>query len=547
MRNPFPPIKIDKKEDLNPAIQLFGRRFFAGQTVSEYLIEMLLVASSGKKIADTIIPENQIFPDHQLLCDWPEDKHLEYAPKKRLNLKLFSFLGASKLETRHPAHRQQFKHLLSNLQELIVMFESDINNKMEILRTLENLFLGFQGFGGKRTWCAQTFLPISKELISGESIWKETKVEKSIENWGKALKYFSHNQHVFLARGGELLYLQLCNVLSQNQDQITKWCIENKLEITHEEQKLPFLYQELTQSFGKIFDSCPEGFSKLANFIDITIDPKTSQKADQDTEGCLKYINCGWCSAESWRESLLFAVELIHICQAEIDPIQRLELLEIACAIQVLRSICAQSARYDDSIDLQNKYGLFSYLWAISEPEGKDISIKYISRCCVNANQRMIYKAIRHSDLDQLLKEIKEAQGPKYKNPYTGSNGADKMYGHKLFITLAKRIGLIVPKTGKGARFTINEKILRFLVLSVIRPGERITFETFKNLIFLHFGIAVDNKDLTKASLWSDHTQLTSFGSKTDEWLVNMLEASGMLLQLSDSCALVTNPFYGGN
>ena len=54
MPNPYPPIKhsfqMAKTEDANPAIQLFGRRFFSDQTVAEFLIEFLLVATSQKKL-----------------------------------------------------------------------------------------------------------------------------------------------------------------------------------------------------------------------------------------------------------------------------------------------------------------------------------------------------------------------------------------------------------------------------------------------------------------------------------------------------------------
>jgi len=34
---------------------------------------------------------------------------------------------------------------------------------------------------------------------------------------------------------------------------------------------------------------------------------------------------------------------------------------------------------------------------------------------------------------------------------------------------------------------------------------------------------------------------ITSFGGATDEWLIKMLQESGALRKLSDSCALVEN------
>jgi len=73
----FPSIKVEilKKggEDRNPAVQLFGRRFFTDQTVQELLSEFLLVASSIKQIGSIRIPIDQVFPSFDLLCNWLEN------------------------------------------------------------------------------------------------------------------------------------------------------------------------------------------------------------------------------------------------------------------------------------------------------------------------------------------------------------------------------------------------------------------------------------------------------------------------------------------
>ncbi len=111
---------------------------------------------------------------------------------------------------------------------------------------------------------------------------------------------------------------------------------------------------------------------------------------------------------------------------------------------------------------------------------------------------------------------------------------------------MAKRIGLVVPKRGAGARFVLNEKLLRYLVLTTIRPGERVTFESFKRLLFAHHGLAVDDETIGQSCLWSGTSRLTTLGGDADGWLTRMLDASGMLIRLSDSCSLVTNPFDGG-
>src|SRR6266404_6670415 len=102
MVKPFPPSierQRDRKgdEDFNPAIRLFGRRFFGDQSVAELLLEFLLVATSPKTIGERTVASESLLPEFEVLRSWPPSRPLEYAPKARLNLKLFAFLGASKL------------------------------------------------------------------------------------------------------------------------------------------------------------------------------------------------------------------------------------------------------------------------------------------------------------------------------------------------------------------------------------------------------------------------------------------------------------------
>jgi hypothetical protein len=149
----------------------------------------------------------------------------------------------------------------------------------------------------------------------------------------------------------------------------------------------------------------------------------------------------------------------------------------------------------------------------------------------------MIYDALRHPSI---------RQGDSFPGGDDIYTEADTRYGHSLFVTVAKRIGLIVPKRGAGARFVFNDKLLRCLVLSIIRPGQRVTYDVFKRLLFGHYGIAVDDETIGRSCLWSGTSRLTTLGGVADGWLIDMLDASGMLIRLSDSCSLVNNPFGVG-
>ena len=304
---------------------------------------------------------------------------------------------------------------------------------------------------------------------------------------------------------------------------------------SYNERNPDSLHLSLKRSVNSLFSACPETVSKLADFVDSTVESATALRTDYDSPPNRRLAACGWCPEESWQEGILFAVEFRRLCDALVDPVERIELLEILCSLQLLRSLCAQSARYARGGSRDNTAaGPLNYVWAVSDPAGEHTAVKQISRRNLNAVQRMIYDALRHPDLREHGSEL--GKDDIYSE-------ADRRYGHNLFLTVAKRIGLVVPKRGAGARFVFNEKLLRCLVLSVIRPGERVTYDAFKRLLLGHYGIAVDDETVGRSCLWSGTTRLTTLGGSADAWLIEMLEASGMLIRLSDSCSLVTNSF----
>lgn len=542
MVKPYPPVTAAEEDKTNPAMLLFGSRFYSDQSIPELLVELLLVTSSPKKIGDLPLPPDQIFPERQILLQWPDKQHLKYAAKARINLKLFSFLGASKLETRHDSHREHYRELLSEMKGPHYLQPGSVETD-EVLLTLENLFLGFQGVGGDRTWSAQAFIPVSKSMLAAETLWNETEARRNNpHSWdqmlGKFHTYFSLNRHRFLARGGELLYLQICNALRQDIKTVQDWYSKSGVPFNKGEFDPERLHVQLQQQLTNVLTSCPPTIDRLADFIDTGIDARTTAVTDQVKEG-ERFTECDWCPEESWPEGLLFAVELNRICSADIDPIKRIELMEIACAMQVLRSLFAQSARYVPwAKDAEQYAGPFRYVLVLSDPEGRDKTVKQVSRRNVKTLQKLIFDAIRDPAIAAIV-----ARTNKFDALY---KEADTRYGHKFFITLAKRLGLIIPRRGTGARFVLNELLLRYLVMALIPPGKRVTYETFKDMLFAHCGMAVDKNRIGSACQWSGTGQISSLASDTDTWLLNMLDEAGVLVRLSDSHSLVINPFAAG-
>lgn len=532
---PFPRIELDYKlTDANPAIQLFGRRFFADQTVLEYLVEFLLVGQSMKRFSDREEPFTTFFPSWGLLTKWASEE-LQYRPPVRLALKLFAFLAASKVETRHVSHRNQFKRLLKNLEEKI--YTDGTRETHDVLKTLRNLFLGFQGAGLDRTWCAQTFFPIARALVGQETIWNQTVAERQRDllRWEDVVqnfrRYFSVSRHRFLARGGELLYLQICNALRATGQELEE--IIARFPLSPEERDPKVLHEALEHHIWAITDQTPQVLNRIAELID-TADGFTAKHLERENN----WVSCGWCPEESRPEGYLFAVEILRLCRAALDPVERIELLSIGCALQVLRSLCAQSARYAPMSDEIRKYGGgLGYAWIISDPDGEETRLKQLSQRNLQVVQRMIHQALRHEDIRKNTKQkVSKSSETLYRE-------ADTKYGHKLFLSLAKKIGLVVPQRGPGARFVLNDKTLRYFVLALVPPGQRVTYDDFRAALYAYYGVALEAVELERAIVWSELPRLGSSAVHRGVWLAERLRASGFLVHLSDACSLVHNPF----
>jgi hypothetical protein len=228
-------------------------------------------------------------------------------------------------------------------------------------------------------------------------------------------------------------------------------------------------------------------------------------------------------------EGYLFAVDLLRLMQSNLDVVERIYLLETACSMQVLRTLAMQSMRVMNG---NKPYNGPDYRLAVSAPEEKRPVIRRLSQQSVKAIEKMIFQSLRSDKVDLPNDEIERNKKLKQ---------ADRSYGSKLFVGLSKRLGFVVPKRGGGARFVLNEQLLRLLVVTTVPVGGRLTFDTFKELLERRHGLVFDAKGFDRAS-----ERLCGKGiylpADTDLWLQEMLEAAGFLIHLSDSCALIHNP-----
>lgn len=534
---PFPAKHRMGREDSNPGIRLFGRRFFQDQSPLELVAELLAVVSFDKQVGAAQSVATPL-PDWSTLLSWPDDRHLQYHAPVRLNLKLFALLQASRVDLRHDAHRKQHELLTNRLKETL---DTGFEGPSEVVEWFEELFRGFQGAGLNRAWCAQVFLPITAGLISRETIWAISSARRDrVEDWDtlveNASKYFRTDQRAFLARGGELLYLQLCNALRTGRAELDAFLGQfrgtDPGSFTEAEADPTTLHGILQTGLASLNGPHTRGFDRLVDVIE-GLDPHTSRAVNRSITGDESWLTCEWCPQESWPEGYLFAVELSRLLRASLDPIERLEMLITGCTLQVLRSLCAQSARYSELARADAPLG---YAWILVPPSGDQRELRQAAHRNLQVVQGRIQNALRHEALEQNARQSRVPLERLYRE-------ADNRYGHKLLLSLGKKLGFITPKTGPGAKLVMTDDVLRYLVVALLRPGERCTLDSFLERLYLHYGIAIEGRHLDEAAAWSGLPPNRAIQPSDGSWLATALRAGGFLAELSDACSVVRNTY----
>jgi hypothetical protein len=381
---PFPSINIF--EDYNPGIRLFGKRFIIEQTTLEFLTEFLALVLFNKCVDNNKFSSPFIPIEKLRVWSNKDSLKLYYELPVKLNLKLFSFLSSSRIDARHEIHKKHYKKISEILSQKIKVNTGDYQGAIE---RIEELLRSYQGAGLNRAWCAKSFYPISKELLTQETIWNESIVKREpVSSWDESItkfkKYYSVSKHRFMSRGGELLYLQLCNAFTMSDSTVKDFA--KHIGLNNDESNLIVLFDSLQKNFNKLSSKYTKAFDNIVNYIEL-LDKETHERTNSVSEK----LNCEWCPKESWPEGYLFAVEVNRLLQAELDPVERLEMLMTGCVLQVLRSLCAQSVRYAKP-NVRGNGGALKYSWLFSNPFSPVRQQRVASQRNLLSVQGIIYK-----------------------------------------------------------------------------------------------------------------------------------------------------------
>ena len=502
----FPTCDYEEIKKDNLAIQAFGKRLYADQTVYEYLLEYLLVFSSGKeKVEGEKITYKGAYQFHKNITD------LKYYTNPRIGLKRFIFFDKSKKENRFLIDKKSYEEITELLEKNI----EGTQDKKAVVEMIQDSFYGFSAVLKSRSWFAQSLLPIAPELIFTESIGDKKERQKLKFEEGKVNdteKKFQFTRHSFMARGGEVYYLHILQGLQKREE----------------------LRERLEQYLNKLVHAV-DSLGKLGAFIQ----DKWEKQEDIISEEQIRKYECAYIPKGYERRSGYSCEELVNFLSSSMNELDKIEYLGTGMMLQIFRMMYEQA---------QIRTGGKGFpLWLIDVSQGnKNIrtlaeqSLITFKETILAANNvglvnleymRETYeKKKKYSDAELELKLMKEAE----------------KHTTALLNRLGKEIKLIIPMRGGKERMTFSEEMVTFLVTALLKPSQKVTVDTFYKKLFEHFGIVIGNQYAKEYCEENQIRQNYEIDFKENEQgFLKLLKNCGYLRELSDATAIVFNPYEG--
>ena len=485
---PRNPAKSAKGSDI------FGNRFHADQTLYEYLIEFLLIFVSGD--------DDSFNPKEKLRFHEPDAKgNLFYTAEPRMGLRRFIFFDRNKKNDSVEIDKKAYEALITELKKKIDSDDED--EKTEILESLQDLLHGYAVVLKKRSWCAQAMLPLCPELVFCEAM-PANNVRVKI-SWEKALNgdgqqkedvdsTFAFDKRNFLARGGEVYYLHLLQGMIGRDDK---------------RKQLEFLLREQLIDQGK-------KMSVISNFIQNTWEEYMEYEVPLTKRypiSCIPekaYINVAEDAVD----------ELISFMSCKMHPVQKIELLAKGIMLQIMRMLSVASTNYLD--------------------EPRD--------CWIIDMNGTIEDIVKKTSADNLV-SVRDSfttaigisiGGPASKEKLQDTNKVRKD-SFDIFKSKGKELQCIIPMSGPSERFSLSEDCIRFLVLSIINPGKKMTLDMFLTELYKRYRIVIGPVEFKKID--DGNKMLTNSFLENLNRFQEFLKATGFLRELSDATSIVENPY----
>lgn len=502
MQKTYPSTSEQKQKDL-PSIQIYGNRIHADQSLYEYLIEFLLVFASAKDVEG-----NGKMSFHKAEPN-------AYYVEPRNGFRRFVFYEKAK-RTKVPYDERAYNEIKTILAKTIDASEEEKN---AFLLSVQELFRGYAAVLKKRTWCAQELLPMCPEMILCEQMPNDKTRQNGptdafvddtqIGCDPEATFYdasFDLNRHNFLARGGEMYYLHLLQCLQKD---------DSRREVLER-----YLTNLLTEKSSH--------FSKLANWVQSTWE----KEKKLDKKALTHRIPIGYIPADAYLASGEFAVqELTTFLSNELHPVKRIELLSKGVMYQILRMQLEQTANYLHEepypliLDMRSRKG-GTIIRQLSVNSFNRVSDAFSSaiNVCISENRDEGKEVDLAAEYALFIKSKKESLD--------------------VFRSKGKELQCIIPSNGQFERFSLSEDVTRFLVLALVKPGERMDLDLFLAKLYEHYHLVIGPNEfaLAQGLNSTDMDMVNSFVYNREAFQA-FLKSAGFLRDLSDATSIVVNPY----
>ena len=484
----FPKNQSQSTNDDTLCMQLFGRRIFSDQTLNEYLLEFLLVFASAKQ------PDGSGALSFHTAAE-VEGEPLRYHTKPRVGLKRFVFYDRSKRESRSGVDTKAYEDTMQMLLQ-----HSDAPDWPLML---QDLLYGYSSVLKNRGWYAQSLIPVAPELIFPETLGIHDRQKMDPKNTPAETVEtdFEYGKHDFLARGGEMYYLHLLQGMQHPGFE------------GYRERLAGYLRNMLTE--------CSQGFSLIADSI------HRWWQINQGINPNLKLMNLGYTQDGFDARSERSLQELTTFLSSSLLPIARIEIMTKGILLALLRQMHLQAWR------------------CVHGPAAEEpvwyIDMRYGNGTCNVA--KIAAKSYRsaHEDFGAALNLLFSRSGLAESERFS-TLSKEKKHSAEVFKKMGKEIQLIIPLTGANTRFTLSEDLVRYLVLALIRPYQKITFDSFLDLLYEHYRMVIGPRHYRKASSSAD-SSMAGYFELNERTFQSFLKNCGFLRELSDSISVVENPY----
>lgn len=483
--------KIANKGPLSTLI--FGHRFKADQTLYEYLTEFLLVFVSAK--SEDLQEGKMQF--HDILIE----RNLSYWVEPRMALRRFIFYDKAKKKGSIPADSIAYREMINQLVD-----KMDVNDKelaKEYVEDIQDLFHGYAAVVRNRFWGAQTLLPICPEFVLCGVDPTENKRKKYV-NWEDDPESldtkFDFTKHNFLSRGGELYYLHLLQGLEGDEQR---------------QGKLESLLNDLVNG------QCKK-ISKLAEYVQDTWEEQYSF----DKKDLSQKLEVAYIPDTGYKECGSYSVdELISFLSCKLHPITRVEILAKGVMFQIMRMMSCRVADYLGKekpvwiVDMKGE--TIDTVKKIAHESFRNIESDFMTAINKMANEAGIIE-------EERMKKVREAR----------INSLD------IFKSKGKELQCIIPVSGPFERFTLSEDVIRFLVLSLVESGDKMTLKMFLEKLYRNYRIVIGPEEYRQNL--ENSTMDSSLANSFSENVVafqGFLRSTGFLKELSDATSIVVNPY----